>query len=109
MTVPKIYCRLGALDPIAAEIMYHRSCLKKHYQQDKDTSKNISLHDQAFKQLLQNINEGFAMGQVYALTTLSEAFNNILLEMGVEDPKYPKKLLLKRIVEHFGDRIDTAS
>ena len=87
-------------DLMAAEAKYHKNCYShytaKKVRDDKGESSNESHHENAFKQLVEELRPGLEQGQAYDMVSLLIKYRDHLSEKGVPGDSYTSQRFLWR-------------
>ena len=105
-----LHLLLGVNDDLmAAEAKYHKNCYSlytaKKVRDDKGESSNESHHENAFKQLVEELRPGLEQGRAYDMASLLIKYRDYLSEKGVPGDGYTSQRLKDRLKSSFGEEI----
>ena len=105
-----LHLLLGVNDDLmAAEAKYHKNCYSlytaKKVTDDKGESSNESHHENAFKQLVEELRPGLEQGRAYDMASLLIKYRDYLSEKGVPGDGYTSQRLKDRLKSSFGEEI----
>ena len=91
-----LHLLLGVNDDLmAAEAKYHKNCYSlytaKKVRDDKGESSNESHHENAFKQLVEELRPGLEQGWAYDMASLLIKYQDYLSEIGVPGDSYTRE------------------
>ncbi|KAK3724019.1 hypothetical protein QZH41_000590 [Actinostola sp. cb2023] len=99
-------------DLVAAEARYHKTCYASYtslsnlkWQCLPEDEKKESAYDQAFQELVSEIEIGIKAWKAFDMSSLLNKYIGLLEKQGVDGHKYKTQNLKFRIKNHFGERI----
>ena len=101
-------------DLIAAEAKYHKNCYALSLMNSKkvilssevnDVSRRETLHDKAFRQLIEELKPGINEGRAYDMNSLLVRYREFLADEGVRGEGYTRQCLKDRLKNCFGEEV----
>ena len=99
-------------DLVAAEARYHKTCYASYtslsnlkWQCLPEDEKKESAYDQAFQELVSEIEIGIKAWKAFDMSSLLNKYIGLLEKQGVDGHKYKTQNLKFRMKNHFGERI----